>query len=99
MTSQTLRSPVSRLTESVDPPLTVTLDGVPYVLSSTSQISQDHRDSSKSPKEVRHDFIIETTVDPEDGQELMVCQVCNLSPSRPISLSAGSMYKSLLSLG
>ena len=77
--SQALCSFPSRSMEPVNPPLMLTLDGVPYILSSTSQIRRDHRLVSESTKEITYDFIIETTIDPEDGQQLMVCNVCKFS--------------------
>jgi hypothetical protein len=77
--SQALCSFPSRSMEPANPPLTLTLDGVPYILSSTSQIRRDHR-LIESPKEITYGFVIETTIDPDDGQQLMVCNVRKFTP-------------------
>ena len=77
--SEILSSFASRLTDSV-PPSTLTLDGVPYILSSTSQIRQQHKSIPKSSKGLSCDFVVETTIDPEDGLQLMVCKVHKFTP-------------------
>lgn len=77
----------------------LTLDGISYILSSTSRIRQDHRVGSESPKGIGCDFVIETIINPEDGQQLLVCKVRKIAPFGHVSLSVGAVYKSFNGLG
>ena len=71
-----------------DIPLTLNLDGLDYILSSTSKIQQDHHKMSGTllGKPVQYEVVVETTLDSEVGQHAGVCKVLPIHPSNAFLL-------------